>query len=86
MDLDVYVGQHCENCQEALVIAVAARGIPGIVVRVIDWDDPQAVVPARVIAVPTYVLDQQIVSLGNPDRHTFLASLQAQASHRERSA
>lgn len=75
MRLDIYVGQHCANCQEALAIAAAARGIAGVVVRVVDWDDPRQTVPPRVIAVPTYVLDDQIVSLGNPDRQTFLARL-----------
>ena len=86
MRLDIYIGQHCTNCQEALVIAAAARGIAGVVVRVIDWDDPCQSVPSRVIAVPTYVLDDAIVSLGNPDRQTFLAHLHAQEPLQERLA
>ena len=86
MRLDIYVGQHCENCQEALAIAAAARGIPSVVVRVIDWDDLHQTIPTQVIAVPTFVLDDHIVSLGNPDRQLFLARLRAQESRQERSS
>jgi hypothetical protein len=79
MRLDIYVGQHCANCQEACAIAEAARAIDGVTVRLIDWDDPAQVIPTRVVAVPTYVVDDQIVSFGNPDRQMFLANLQSHA-------
>lgn len=83
MHLAIYIGQHCDNCQEALAIAEAVRGASGITVQVIDWDDPLQEVPSRVVAVPTYLLDDRIVSLGNPDRQAFLAMLHDQERSQE---
>jgi predicted thioredoxin/glutaredoxin len=75
MRLEIYVGHHCLNCEEALLIAEQARAIEGIEVVVIDLDQSGQSAPPRVIAVPTYVLDGKVVSLGNPARDTFLALL-----------
>jgi hypothetical protein len=80
--LDIYVTSECENCQEALRIADLARGIPGIAVSVVSLDERLQAVPANVFAVPTYLLDGQIVSLGNPARDEFLAALRRQAQER----
>lgn len=75
MRLDIYIGEHCENCQEALSFAEVVRQIEGVEVRVIDWDDPRQAIPSKVFAVPTYVLNDQVVSLGNPERSAFLHHL-----------
>ncbi len=79
--LEIYIGQHCWNCAEALAIAEQARQIQGIMVQVIDLDQPGYVPPAHIFAVPTYVLNGKVVSLGNPERQEFLAHLHAQAEH-----
>jgi hypothetical protein len=88
MCLDIYIGSHCDNCQEALSLAALARGMAGVEVTVIDLDASdaeQAVpqVPPTVFAVPTYLLDGQLLSLGNPSREAFLAALHrpAQKKH-----
>jgi hypothetical protein len=73
--LDIYIGTHCENCQEALSLAEVARLIEGVEVRVINWDDPAQSILSQVVAVPTYVLNEQVVSLGNPERSAFLHHL-----------
>ncbi len=73
--LEIYVGQHCWNCEEALQIAEQARQIPGIDVQVIDLDQAGIVPPPRIFAVPTYVINGKIVSLGNPAREAFLDAL-----------
>ncbi len=75
LHLEIYVGQHCWNCEEALQIAELARQIPGIDVQVIDLDQPGIVPPPRIFAVPTYVVEGKVVSLGNPAREAFLDSL-----------
>lgn len=75
MHLEIYVSSHCSSCQEALWIADAARQIPYLGVSVIDLDAANGPVPGSVIAVPTYLLDGQTVSLGNPDRAAFLDRL-----------
>jgi predicted thioredoxin/glutaredoxin len=75
MRLDIYVGNHCLSCREALRIAREARQIPDLEVRVIDVDQATDPIPGQVAAVPAYVLDGQVVSLGNPHRMPFLALL-----------
>ncbi len=75
MQLEIYITNQCTNCVEALLIAERARGIAGLEVAVIDLDQPGQHVPPRVVAVPTYLLDGRIVSLGNPKREEFLGEL-----------
>ena len=75
MRLDIYIAEHCENCQEALRLAELARATPGVEVRVINLDTTTEAVPARVIATPTYLLDGRVVSLGNPRRDDLLRML-----------
>ncbi len=75
MHLEVYVTSQCTNCGEALLIAERARRIAGLEVAVINLDQPGRRVPPQVVAVPTYMLDGRVVSLGNPEREKFLARL-----------
>jgi CRP/FNR family transcriptional regulator, cyclic AMP receptor protein len=58
----VYVSAECPNCGEAVRLAQeSAARYPDIVVRVIDLDELQGPPPDPVVAVPTYVLDGQVV-------------------------
>ena len=66
MRLDIYIANHCENCQEALRLAELARTVKGAEVRVINLDTTTESVPARIIATPMYLLDDRIISMGNP--------------------
>jgi len=75
MHLDIYVTNHCTNCEEALLIAERAQTIAGLTVTVIHLDQPGQHIPPHVVAVPTYVLDGKVVSLGNPERNAFLSML-----------
>lgn len=81
MRLEIYIAANeCANCDEALLIAEQARRIAGLEVVVIDLDvlDAQREpIPAEIFAVPTYRLNGQVISLGNPEREAFLAMLQA---------
>jgi hypothetical protein len=79
MRLEIYVASECVPCQHALVIAEQARTIPGLEVAVISLDEAPRALPPNVNAVPTYLLDGRVVSLGNPARETFLARLRQQA-------
>jgi hypothetical protein len=78
MRLEIYVASHCDNCEEALRIAALARDVDGIDVAVINLDHTDKPVPLRVVAVPTYLLDGHIVSMGNPYPEEFLAQLRGQ--------
>jgi thioredoxin family protein len=75
MRLEIYVADHCSNCAEALRLAGLARRVPGVEVRVINLDTTTEPVPSRVVAVPTYLLDGRVVSLGNPSREDLLRLL-----------
>jgi len=81
MQLDIYVTDQCANCEEALLLAERARAIAGVKVAVIHLDQPGQRIPPRVVAVPTYVLNGRVVSLGNPEREEFLAMLRTGLQH-----
>jgi thiol-disulfide isomerase/thioredoxin len=65
--LKIFVTEHCPGCVEALRIAAeVARDYPHLEVEVIDLNAPEVIVPEAVFATPTYMLNERIVSLGNP--------------------
>ena len=67
--LDIYVMLACFGCDQARQLAkdVCGWGLPGVEVRVIDLSDQATVRPASVFAVPTYLLNGRVLSLGNPE-------------------
>lgn len=65
--LDVYVLTGCANCSYAHQLAnVTAQAYPQVQVRVHDLAHTPNV-PDMVFAVPTYVLNDRVISLGNPE-------------------
>ena len=74
--MEVYVSSECLNCDEARTLAEqAAARYPNVVVQVIDIDLNGSPPPDPVVAVPTYVLNGQVVSLGNPYPEELFARL-----------
>ncbi len=74
--LEVYVSSQCLNCDEAVRLAdEAAARYPKVVVRVVDLDLDGSPPPDPVVAVPTYVLNGRVVSLGNPYPEELFARL-----------
>ena len=74
--LEVYVSSQCLNCDEAVRLAEeAAARYPDVVVRVVDLDLVGSPPPDPVVAVPIYLLDGQVVSLGNPYPEELFALL-----------
>ena len=66
MKLTVYLEDGCFGCERARQIAAAVeRKHAAVDVEVLDLAAIQAI-PEAVIAVPAYVLDGHLVSLGNP--------------------
>jgi hypothetical protein len=65
--LDIFVSAHCFGCQEArrLARAVAER-FRALTVRLVDLDAEPEARPEQVIAVPAYLLDDTVISFGNP--------------------
>jgi hypothetical protein len=81
--LEVYVTRHCFGCAEALRLAdLANRRFPELVVKVIDLEREPEARPDRLVAVPTYVLDGQILSLGNPRPHDLFRQLEQALARR----
>ncbi len=66
MRLDVYVETGCRFCERAMEIAQEmGDAYPRMSVRVIDVAEASAI--SDVFAVPTFVLDDKVISIGNPD-------------------
>jgi hypothetical protein len=75
--LDVYVAGHCWTCEEThRLAALAAARFPGLEVRLRDVD-ATAPLPDRVVAVPTYLLDGTVISLGNPAPEALLTRIRS---------
>ena len=65
--LRVFVIEHCATCDEARSIAIhIEQEYPEVTVEVVDIGDTEVVVPETVFATPTFMLNNRIVSLGNP--------------------
>jgi hypothetical protein len=67
--LDIYVGESCLGCERARELAAQIQGwqLPDVTVRLRDIDDPETHQPDSVFAVPTYLLNGRVISLGNPE-------------------
>lgn len=65
--LKVFVSGHCPNCQEARRLArEIVASYPGLTVHVVNLDVTTAPENPDVFAVPTYVLNDEVICLGNP--------------------
>ena len=65
--LKVFVIEHCATCDEARSIATRIeQNYPQVTVEVIDIGDTRVIVPETVFATPTFMLNNRIISLGNP--------------------
>ncbi|MGI8405435.1 MAG: hypothetical protein ACR2OE_11840 [Thermomicrobiales bacterium] len=67
--LDIYVLPGCFGYDRARQLAndVLRCRLPGVEVSLIDLSNPATVRPEPVFAVPTYLLNGQVLSLGNPE-------------------
>jgi hypothetical protein len=75
--LDIYVAPDCVVCETARDLAgvIRALGWPDLEVRVLDLSNPGVIRPESVFAVPTYVLNGRVISLGNPEQEWLLVQL-----------
>ena len=66
--LEIVIANHCQQCRESVHAAEMLQNeFPALEVRVIDLDTPNVVKPEAVFAVPSYLLNGRVVSLGNPE-------------------
>jgi hypothetical protein len=75
--LEIFTLAECRGCDTARDLAQLARAhAPAdLDVRLVDLAAQGAARPAAVFAVPTYLLDGRVLSLGNPDPAWLLARL-----------
>lgn len=84
-ELAVYVGENCPSCQTAVEVAERARReFPHVDVSVVDLGVSSERQPDGVFAVPTFLLDGEIVSLGTPSwerlQPLLLAALEGESA------
>jgi thiol-disulfide isomerase/thioredoxin len=66
--LKIFITENCPGCDEALNVAAHMEQdyADVIAVEVINITDAQNIIPEAVFATPTFMLNDRIVSLGNP--------------------
>lgn len=65
--LRIYIAEHCPSCAESRRLAEEVRKrFHGIKLEVIDLDKEETQNLDDVFSVPTYILNDRIISLGNP--------------------
>ena len=81
MLLEIYVQEGCFGCQRSFELAERARGaFPEMQVEVIDMLSTTGIYRRQVAATPTYILDGEIISLGNPSPAELEAMLAIRAT------
>lgn len=75
MRLEIFIGPDCSGCEEARAIAQEIQAsFPAVEVKLIELDEHHPV-PPQVVAVPTYLLDGVVISLGNPRRAALIKEI-----------
>lgn len=72
--LEIYVAPDCSGCETARNLAgtILSLGHSDLEVRLLDLSEPDVIRPPAVFAVPTYILDGRVISLGNPEQDWLL--------------
>jgi hypothetical protein len=73
--LQVYINDNCWSCDESRrIVAEIAPQFPEVVVEFLDLSSEEY--PENVFAVPTFVLNGRVISLGNPYRDDLRQRIQ----------
>lgn len=76
--VDIYVAEHCFVCDYSYEIAeMIKRDFPQVHVRIVNLSNTREQVPDSVFATPTYLLNGQVWSLGNPSPQQVTEKLQS---------
>lgn len=76
--LEVFVAPGCETCLYAKELAArAVIEFPDVTVEVIDFDQHPERASESVFAVPSFVLEGTLLSLGNPTWERLAEALRA---------
>ncbi|HEY5640220.1 MAG TPA: thioredoxin family protein [Dehalococcoidia bacterium] len=81
MLLEIYVQDGCFGCQRSYELAKRAReAFPEMQVEIVDFASTGGIYRSQVAATPTYILDGEIISLGNPSPAELEARLALRAT------
>ena len=76
--LQVFVKNRCSGCRRAVALAEQVRArFPALQVEVVNLSEQPIEPPDAVFAVPTFLLDGKVLSLGNPRPAELLQRLAA---------
>jgi hypothetical protein len=76
--LQVYVSDCCPGSDEARAMAqMMSAAFPELRVQIINLDQPGTQAPMAVFATPTYLLDGELLWLGNPRREEAINYIHA---------
>ena len=85
MLLEIYVQDGCFGCGRSFELAERAReAFPEMRVEIINFGSADGVYRSQVAATPTYILDGEIISLGNPSPSELEAMLAIRATRATR--
>ena len=73
MNLTLYADVGCVTCQRSRVLLDDIAVVyPDLDIHVVEVDETEPL-PDEVIAVPTFVLQDQVISMGNPTLEELIA-------------
>jgi len=85
MLLEIYVQEGCFSCRRAFELAERAReAFPEMQVDIVDFASDAGIYRGKVAATPTYIVDGEIISLGNPSPAELEAMLAVRATRATR--
>ena len=77
LNLDVYISPDCWSCQETeRIVADISDQLPDVTIKMIDMESAHNR-PDTVFAVPTYLLNGRVISLGNPTREELVQKIKS---------
>ncbi len=87
VQLWIYIQAHCYTCEHSKVLAKQLQAeFPTVSIELVDFADPQQRRHTQVFATPTFVLNNEVVSLGNPELEKMRYLLNKALSKCQRSA
>jgi len=82
--LSLFIEEGCTSCGLAVEVAERARELyPHLEIKIVDIGVSSEEQPQGVFAVPTFVLDGEVISLGTPSWERLEPLLQAAVNGRE---
>lgn len=77
VELQVFIETDCEVCERAVSLAKDVENdYPNVAVQLIDMNEAEGH-HDDVFAVPTFVLNGRVFSLGNPQQQTLQAAIES---------